>query len=265
MTDLDEEYRAAVSAVEQELATLRGECTRNEMSGALWSEALTVERTAYRDLFDRGIISEPVLRELELSVDLRHDELKRGELPKEIGSATPLEVRLADWTINLLGRLIPKSRLVQRHRIRALAAKYEHEAAVHEAGQRVAAEIEHLAALGGVEPAVAAECRELYERHSAEAMERLDTVAEHLPEYVRAVQRQTARRIALDAEADAIEQLAATGGIPGSVAREARRSLEHAQRHLMRQPVAALEPRPEDLLARVPFLRTWIPLTSSAW
>ena len=45
-------------------------------------------------------------------------------------------------------------------------------------------------------------------------------MAEHFPEYVQAVQRQTLRRIALDGEADAVEHLAVLGGIPQGIARD---------------------------------------------
>jgi CPA1 family monovalent cation:H+ antiporter len=83
----------------------------------------------------------------------------------------------------------------------------------------------------------------------------IDGIAEHFPEYVEAVQRQTARRIALDGEADAIAELVHGGGIPESVAREARRAVEVEQRRLQRRPVAAREPSPEELLARVPFFQ----------
>ncbi|NIM50582.1 MAG: Na+/H+ antiporter [Gemmatimonadales bacterium] len=258
-TDIENEYRDEILGVERELQGLRTECRESEMRHVVWSEALTAERTAYRDLFDRGVISEPVLRELELSVDLRRDQLKRDEIPQERTTASPLEVRITHWLIGMLEHLFPKNPLVRRYRLRALAAKYEHDAAVLEAGRRVAQEVAHLAELSGVAPAVADDCRVTYERHSNEAMEQLDAVAEHFPEYVQAVQRQTAQRIALEGEVDAIERLASTGGIPQSVARDARRSVETAQRRLMRQPVAALEPRPEDLLARVPFFKNLNP------
>jgi hypothetical protein len=86
-------------------------------------------------------------------------------------------------------------------------------------------------------------------------MVRIDGVAEHFPEYVQAAQHQTVQRIALDGEADPIEQLASTGAIPPTVARSARRAVEAEERRLKRQPIGALEPHPEDLLARVPFFQ----------
>jgi CPA1 family monovalent cation:H+ antiporter len=255
VTDVENEYSETIVEAEKELAALRQEFGRDEMRGVIWSEALTVERNSYREQFERGLISEAVLHELELSVDLRRDEVKRGRVPTELQAASPLEVRAGDGLMRLIGSIFPRSRMVRRHRLRKLAADFEYDAALMEASRGVIEAIGGLGELSGVDPAVTQECREVFERFAEEAMERLDTVAEHFPEYVQAVQRQTAQRIALDSEADAIEELASGGGIPPSVALEARRMVEHEQRRLMRQPVAALEPNPEDLLARVPFFK----------
>jgi CPA1 family monovalent cation:H+ antiporter len=248
----EEDYRRGVESVESQLAALRNECTTDEIRRVLWSEAVTVEQTAYRDLFHHGAISEPVLRELELAVELARDGLKSGATPRGVPSVAPLEVRASAGAVRLLGRIAPNNRLVQRQRLRALAARYEHNVAVFEASSRVVSEIDHLGELTHAHPEVTLECRHEFEQRSHEAMERIDSVAEHFPEYVNAVQQQTTRRIALDGEADAVEHLASSGVIPESVAREARQRVEHDQRELTRQPVSALEPRPEELLARVP-------------
>lgn len=255
LTDLQNDYEEEIRSAERGVADLRKACDTNDLRRVAWSEALTTERTAYRDLFDNGAISEPVLRELELSVDLRRDRLKRSEFPETLEAVQPVEVRVVDWLARIVERLAPRNRWARRHRLRSLAAAYEHDTAVLEASQRVARALDELAELGGVPPEVAAACRATYERHASDAMARIDATAEHFPEYVEAVQRQTAQRIALDGETDAVEQLAVTGGIPDGVARAVRHTVEREQRRLARQPVSALEPRPEDLLARVPFFK----------
>ncbi len=255
VTDLENEYRDELMVAERDLDALRAECQRDEMRRVIWSEALTVEGHSYDELFGHGVISEPVVRELELSVDLRRDQLKRGELPRELKAATPIEVRAGERLMRLLGRIAPGSRIVRQHRLRRLAADYERDTGVLAASRQVAGEVGNLADLSGIDPSLAEECRAVYEQFGKEAMERIDTTSEHFPEYVQAVQRQTARRMALDGEAEAIEHLASAGGIPQSVARDARRMVEDEQRRLMRQPVSALEPNPEDLLARVPFFQ----------
>jgi hypothetical protein len=188
-------------------------------------------------------------------VDLRRDGLKRYEFPETLETARPVEVRVVDRLVRIIERIAPRNRWVRRHRLRALAAEYEHDTAVLEASQRVTRVLGELVDLGGVPSEVAAQCRETYERHASEAMARIDATAEHFPEYVEAVQRQTARRIALDGETHAVEQLAARGSIPEGVAHSVRQTVEREQRRLARQPVSELEPRPEELLARVPFFK----------
>ena len=214
---------------------------------------MSVESRAYRDAFDRGAISELVLRQLELSIDIERDALKRGEVTRVVPEAVPPEIRFADAVYGLIGRVVPRFRMVQRHRLRALAARHEHDSAVLEASRRVIDEVDRLAETRGADEIMARELHDSYAERGRLALERIDSIAEHFPEYARAVQRQAARRTALDGEADAVERLAATGAIPESVAKQARHTVEQAIRELQRQPIVAPEPKPEELLSRVPF------------
>jgi CPA1 family monovalent cation:H+ antiporter len=253
LTDLETEYGGAVRDAEIQLDELRRSCSPDEMRQVLWAEALAVERQAYREGFEHGAISEPVLRELELSTDLRRDRLRRREIPSTVEWATPVEIRLTDFLLRLWGGVAPRSALVRRHRLRTLVAQYERDTAVLEATERVTGAIAHMAELTGVEPGIAEECRASYQRFASDAMGRIDAIGEHFPEYAQAVHERAARRIALDGELDALEHLVAEGGIPENVVREAQRQATQAQRRLQRTAVSGLEPNPEEILARVPF------------
>ena len=239
-------------------------CAEPEIRGAtmrqvLLTQALTVEHRAYRTLFSRGQISEAVLHELNLGVETQRDALKRGEILDTLPLAEPLEVRLAGWGIRIIERVAPASPVVQQHRLRALAANYERDAAILAASEDVTAAIRELAELSNVDTSVEADCRRVYEDRMEQAMQRIDAIAEHFPEYANAVQERTAKRIALDAEADAVERLAAGGELPEAVAKEARHRVEQAQRRLARQTVTAMAPDPEELLIKVPFFRELAP------
>jgi len=250
--DLGRAAQRDVEVAERQLTTVRGACDAEELRRVLWAEALTVEQRAYRDQFAQGVISEPVLRELELAVDLQRDRLKQGGAPGALPHAVPLEVRIAARGMRLLEWVAPRSAPVRRHQLRALAARHELESAVVAASRRVVAEVAHLAELLHAPAAAVDEVREAYEGRAASSVKRLDGVAEHFPEFVQAVQRQTAQRILLDGEADAIARMAAAGAIPELVARAARREVERTVRMLARRPVHALEASPRELLARVP-------------
>jgi len=251
--EIRQEYEDETWALDVELVALKAECAGSEMRQALWAEAVSVESRGYRDAFDRGAISELVLRQLELSIDVERDALKRGEVTRVVPDAVPPEIRFADAVYGAIGKLLPRLRMVQRHRLRALAARHEHDSAVLEASRRVTDEVNRLAETRGADEIMAKELHDSYAERGRRALERIDSIAEHFPEYARAVQRQAARRTALDGEADAVERLAATGAIPESVATQARHSVEHAIRELQRQPIVAPEPKPEELLGRVPF------------
>lgn len=257
--EVRQRYGQAVSGVRAEIEAIRSECAGPEVEQALWLEALAVEKASYRELQDQGFISETVLRELELAIDIRRDEVKRGRMAMSRTRAVPLEVRIASTLYRGLGRVAPRSRLMQRHRLRTLAARYESDTALFEAGRRVVEDIGHLAELSHAPPGAVEAVTRAYEERSGRIIKQIDDVAEHFPEYVAAVQRQTALRIALDGEADAVERLARSGGIPGVVVREARRRVERAQRRLLRQPVQGWQPGPDDLLVRVPFFHDLAP------
>jgi CPA1 family monovalent cation:H+ antiporter len=250
-------YQEELAEAEAGLDHLCGgdEFRRTTMRQVLLTQAVTVERHAYHSMFEQGRISEAVLHELDLGVDLERDALKRGEICETLPVAEPLEVRVSAWWVRLLKRIAPSSGAMQRHRLRTLAASYERDTAILSASEQVASAISELAELSKISPSVAAECRQVYEQRMTRAIERIDSIAEHFPEYANAVQERTARRIALEAEADAVERLAAAGSIPDSVAKSARRRVEAAQRQLARRPVEPMAPDPAELLHKVPFFQ----------
>jgi CPA1 family monovalent cation:H+ antiporter len=258
LLQLRHDYNGQVAGARQNLADVRREAESNPhvMLQVLWSEALSVERAKHRELFDRGAVSEPVFRELELTLDLQRDTLKRGDIPIEFPSTAPLEVRAEGWVVAAIQRIVPRSGFVERYRRRELAAKHEHFSAVLAASECVATEVDNLANLSGVDPSVAQQCRAHFDKRAQEAIEQLDSIAQVFPEYVQAVQTQTARRIALDAEVAAVEELASVGGIPESVSKAVRVGVDKAYRELARQPLSALEARPEELLKRVPMFES---------
>ena len=244
-----------VSETQAKLTSLRSECAAEDMRTALWAEAVTVEATAYRQLFDHGAISELVLHQLEAAVDLEREALRRGELPVRQPDVHTAEIRYPEVFFSLLGRVLPRLRIVQAHRLKTLSVRHEHDSAILSASRHVADEVERLADLSGADQTMAHELRDAFAERAREAMERIDSIAEHFPEYARAVQRQAARRTALDGEADAIEELAAQGGIPQTIADEARRSVEAELKQLARQPIVARAPAADELIASVPFFR----------
>jgi len=251
----NETYAKSIAEAKSRVEDLRAECEQRPraMLEVLWSEALTVEQKRYRTLFERNVISEPVFRELEIAIDLQRDRLKRGELPGELPEAVPAEVRISGWFVRGIERVAPRSRIVDRHRRRALAASHEYASAVKAAGGHVGRELDRLGQLIGADPATVAQCRGVYEERAHKAAERLDSIAEVFPEYVHEVQRQTVQRIGLDSEVAAIEQLASVGAIPESAGRAVRSEVDEAKRELARRSsLAALQTGPEELLKRVP-------------
>ena len=256
--ELTAEYVDELTEAEDAVKRLRK--TRDDdgtaMRQVLLTQAVTVEHHTYKDLFRQGQIGEGVFRELELGIDLVRDALKVGDAPENLPVAEPLEVRMTGWWIKLLERVYPTAKPVQKHRLQALAAEYERDSAIVAAAESVSRAIREAAELSGADESTIEECVGIYGARSARAVERIDQVAEHFPEYATAVQERTARRIALDAEAEAVRRLAATGTVPENFLREARSRVEVALKRLAEQPVEAIAPKPEELLTKVPFFQS---------
>lgn len=185
---IQEEYQASAETVQQDLAILRAECNHNDMKKILWMEALTIEKTTYRRLLDRGEISEPVFRELELAIELQRDQLKATQFPSIIPTAVPLELRFSGWMIRMIENVLPKSILVRRHRLRSLAAQYERDTAFLEASRRVAMEINDKTHRFSDQTA-AIEVAQVYEDRGRESMERIDSVGESFETIIRQGER----------------------------------------------------------------------------
>lgn len=260
VADLLADCETEIAKANRRMDDLRHRCSPSDMKKVLWTQALSIERTNYREMFEHGAITGAVLQELELAVDLTQDALRLDEAGMEDAdldrSATPLEERIANVGIRLVKLVAPNGRTVQRHQLASLAAKYEHDTAVALASRRVVTQLDQLAASSGIDPEITRACEAVWEKRRAAAIGRIDSVAEHFPEFASAVQFRTASRIAFEGEAEAVDDLASSGAIPEFAAAQSRKQVEQALQRLASQPVDALEPEPSELLAKVPFFAT---------
>ena len=92
-----------VDRAQESLRNLRQELNlqEKEIEQLVWTEAIAIEQQVYQELQDRGFISNTVLAQLTLMMNLKSDAVQAGNLPPELPPVKPLEVRIANLLINL--------------------------------------------------------------------------------------------------------------------------------------------------------------------
>ena len=218
-------------------------------------EHLLFERRVYRELFEGGQLSEKVYKELEQSIGMQLDHLRKAEGLPVWTMHSPWGWRLEAQLFRVLDLVAPDSTWVQRYRLRRIAERYEAQWGRLVASKRVLDEIPRIEKHYPKSPEALEELRGLYSRWHETARSRLDAVAQQFPEYVQKVQELMVMRLCLQAEEETISELERLGVLPEREARAVREQLRNQLRRLRNRPIGELEPKPGDLLAKVPFFQ----------
>lgn len=218
-------------------------------------EHLLFEKRVYRELFEGGQLSEKVYKELEQSIGMQLDHLRRAEGLPVWTMYSPWGWRLEAQFFRVLDVVAPDSTWVQRYRLRRIAERYEAQWGRLVASKRVLEEIPRIEKHYPKSPEAMEELRGLYSRWHETARSRLDAVAQQFPEYVQKVQELMVMRLCLQAEEETISELERLEVLPEREARAVREQLRDQLRRLRDRPISELEPRADELLAKVPFFQ----------
>ena len=248
---LQQQYEREVAEQQEVLNRLRADPLYKQQgidAQMLWLQALNLEQAAYQETYGRGGISEAVMQELKLTIDLKRDAIRRGQIPPPSEIVVPPDQRLLEAIASLIERVAPKSGLAAARRLQVLETRYECEAAIADVASYVAGEVHQHQDLAETSDAVVDDCRNIYRDMSVAAMRNLDWIARTYPEYAILLQRRMARATALEAELTALETLLEEGDIPPMVAQEVRHDVETERYKLVHQPLAELDRSPSDVL-----------------
>ena len=255
---LKQQYEQEVQEQRDTLERLRADPLYKQQGidiQVLWLQALNLEQAAFLQVYERGGISEAVMQELQLTINLKRDAVRRGEIPPPSEIVVPPDLRLSEAIASLVEQVAPTSALAAAKRLQVLKTRYECEAAIADVASYVAGEVHQHQELAETSDSAVSACRNIYRDMSVEAMRNLDRVAETYPEYAILLQRRTARTAALDSELMALASLQAEGDIPPMVAREVQHDVEVKRYRLTHQPLAKLDMRPTDMLRQMTVLR----------
>ena len=214
--DFAQKYQHQVEQAEKSLTSIITELdlSETEAQQVVWSEALAIEQQVYRELQDRGFISQPVLAQLTLMMNLKGDAVQAGNIPPELPTAESLEVRFG----NFLVKLFDGSSWVQQIQANLTANQYEYLTFISYACEQVPLRLRRLIKDSGLPGATTEKCARHYEEIRQEIMKQAKATVQQSPELAIAFQTKITDRVALVTQNQTIERLTSEGVISEAIA-----------------------------------------------
>jgi CPA1 family monovalent cation:H+ antiporter len=191
----------------------------------MWTQAISICRQSYFKLYENKVISESVLRELNLERVIELEQIKAGKTPKIILEKLPLERKFSTILTHILGLLFTHTKFHQRMQAKNLSTKYEILAALYAASNNVISILDQLAGACNADQEILEECEQFYKTRADEAAKKISALSIELPDVFENWEESTLNHIAISAELEEIDAVAANGGIPEAVAYNAEQKI----------------------------------------
>jgi len=228
------QYDKELHDAEKDLQALKQESKTEttEVERLLWMQAVATMDRMYRDLFQRGFVSEAIMRELEHSVEILRDHVREGTIPERVIPSVPLGARVARQLLHYIQPVFPNSAPVKRHRAQVLTIELQRDTALAECGRELELALPRLAELCEANEEMVAKCRDFFSRQRNEAAHRLEAVTNRFPHFMGHILEETVQKAALNTEATAVNELAENGGIPLNVAAALKQKIDEHIVHI---------------------------------
>lgn len=194
---------------------------------ALWRQALTIEKQAYRQMHDSGILSATAFTRVSLGISARQSEIAVGHLPPMALSAriltTQIETRVRRWA----KRWLPKKSWRDRVGMEQFSTLYECDLAIaqvsHQVIKRLQALPEHCRTHRTFH-----DCMDYYHSGHQNAQARIVRSSQQYPAAAHRFERHIAERVAYSGREEAIATLLENGVISATVAKSVCQRFEGA-------------------------------------
>jgi CPA1 family monovalent cation:H+ antiporter len=221
----------------------------------LYLRSFGSEGKLYFEMFGKGHLSESAYRDLVHSLALQSDAIRFDGRVPDFTLYPPGGGRIGGRLLRFLERLPVLDTVAESWREARTERDYEIAWARFQGSSRVIEELERLGTTAAHRAGPVAEVVSRFGGWRTNAQSHLDQTAELFPEFVAAVQVRLADRLAVQAERDAIEKLAKSGTLPGSVAHGMFGDLDQRAEALGAKRTGKLAIDPEELLRKVPFFQ----------
>jgi CPA1 family monovalent cation:H+ antiporter len=232
--NLRHDYHTALERAEAEVTLIWDELKANPGLGrqVFWLQGLEIEQQAYRDLYDQGLLSEAVLRKLNLLVEAKRDDVLANKIPPKMPPMWATESSLEHFFVKSFRRFAISRNWCRHRRRHRSMVRYEYHAATAYVSRKVAQRIQHLEAEQAVEPIIAKDCIRFYRSKSERAFRQLSVMGTNRHELAIALQTQVANHAAHISEEEVFTKLVSEGIIPESALGEIRMLVEMEARQL---------------------------------
>ncbi|MCA8916190.1 MAG: cation:proton antiporter [Planctomycetes bacterium] len=241
--------------VEGQIRDSRNELRRDnpaELEQLTWYQAIAIERSAYDESNETGMITGPTLQILAFEIDAQLERLAAGDLASP-DSRSGRALRLRNFVLRVARRLPFVSGKVA---FRDISRLYELAWVESLAASRVLQALEENPdrESEGVRKVSAA-----YQRFRRTAHQSLEDLRGNAPEVATAIELRLGKRVELNLERTALERFDKEGLIPDAVAADFLKSVEHRMASLALSPVHGELPSTAELLRGIPLFRSLEP------
>ncbi|GMQ97161.1 MAG: hypothetical protein BMS9Abin15_0859 [Gammaproteobacteria bacterium] len=251
---LEKYYQQQMLELERELSQLRKkELDEEQERRLIMLRCFAAEKTLYYQMYGKGHLSERAYRDLDHSIDIQSDGMRHdGRLP-HFTLHPPLGNTVLEKLAKVRDVLLGFTGLPERLQLARTARDYEEAWGRHQGSDTILQELNNIASSETSRTDIVEEIRKVYAHWRQSSRNLIDATAEQFPEFVSVMQERLARRLALHAEREAIEEEARAGTIPSGVAEKMVEAYTHEIRTLRGHAASALKVDPSELLRKVPF------------
>ena len=218
LPDVTEEFsqncQQEVNRAEESLRNLRQELNlqSKEIAQLVWAEAIAIEQQVYQELQDRGFISNTVLAQLTLMMNLKSDAVQAGNLPPQLPSVKPLEVRIGNLLVNSFNGI-----WIEKIRTNLIATEYEYSTFIAYGCEQVPLRLKNFIADTDIAETAISKCVDYYDRTKQEKIAQAQAIVKDSSESAIALQTKILERVSLVVQNNTVEELAEQGVVSQSV------------------------------------------------
>ncbi|MBR9883592.1 MAG: cyclic nucleotide-binding domain-containing protein [Oceanospirillales bacterium] len=249
---LNHRSQQAIAHAKHEIHRLREEhLTPVQEFNLFFLRALTEENSYYREMFERGHLSESVTRRLLMMLEHQIDSLRYDKAFHNGNSRLQYEY-IEHWLFSRFSNTPVLRAIVEHMRLVRISRYYETVWGHFQGSRHVLHSIDQLSRIDSTPTAIVSRVREHYRHWNHLATDKLHRLNHDFPEFALLMQERLGKRIVLLSEVETTREQARHGTIPQGMAEEIEADLIKQLKRLRGHAVQLLNDDPEQLLKRVP-------------
>lgn len=177
----------------------------------LWKLVLNRKREYISGLFDKELISAVTKREMDLTIELVEEDIKKGIIPPYMRTIIPFDLQVGNTAINLLRRFALASNLVKKHDLAIGTFLFQVDLATGAMMNDAQEQIKHFQAIAMATDEAAAKCQTYFDERKRQTSAHLKLLRGDHPEWLNALEEDAIARLALNAQLTTIDELNRSG------------------------------------------------------